>query len=97
MKLQKTVLSVFALGGVLVLGACTTKPTRTEANFGASVRQMIEAQTFDPGTRENPSAVAPEGGDGKRLEGVLEQYRTDVAKPDAVDKDIAINVGADRQ
>jgi type IV pilus biogenesis protein CpaD/CtpE len=64
--------------------ACASKPTETERNFGASVRNMIEAQTADPSTLSAPSTETIEDSDGRRLEAVLDVYRTDVAKPAAV-------------
>jgi len=72
--------------------ACAHKPTETERNFGASVRNMIEAQTYDPSTLTAPSTDTIEDSDGRRLEAVLDAYRTDVAKPSAVNDEIVINV-----
>ena len=77
----------------LLLCACASKPTATESNFGDSVRQIVRAQTYDPGTLTAPSAETIESGDGQRLEGVIEVYRTDIAKPETVDNEIVINVG----
>ena len=79
-----------------LLAACTTEPTATEANFGASVRQMIEAQTYDPSTLTTPSTETIDSGDGRRLETVLETYRTDVAKPAVVNEDIVVSVDGQR-
>jgi hypothetical protein len=72
------------------------KPTLVERNFGESVRQMVEAQTYDPSTLSNPSTEPVEGGDGQQLENVIGAYRSDVAKPEAVNDDIVINVGGQR-
>jgi hypothetical protein len=88
-KLYSAVLVTLPLG----LGACVAEPTLTETNFGNSVRQMIEAQTYDPSTLRTPSTDPVDSADGKRLENVLEAYRTDVAKPAAVSEDVVINVG----
>lgn len=76
-----------------LLAACSTNtPTPTERDFGNSVRNMIEAQTYDPSTLGSPSTETPEGIDGRRLEAVLDVYRTDVAKPESVSDEIVINV-----
>ena len=70
------------LGLPLLLCGCVTEPTQTEASFGDSVRQMIQAQTHDPSTLTNPSEESVEGADGQRAESVLEAYRSGVTKPD---------------
>ena len=76
------------------LAACTThNPMPTERDFGNSVRNMIETQTYDPSTLSSPPTETVEGSDGRRLEAVLEVYRTDVTGPDSVSDEIVINVG----
>ena len=85
---------VFAAFGVaaLMLAGCSGEPTQTQTNFGVSVRQMVEAQTANPSTITNPSAESMQGTDGKRIEAVLDAYRTDVAKPEAVNESVNINL-----
>jgi hypothetical protein len=94
---MKNVSAVLALAlAATLLGACAAlepEPTLTESHFGDSVRQMIEAQTYDPSTLSSPSTQPVEGGDGQRIENVLEAYRQDVAKPATADDDIVINLG----
>lgn len=91
MKTNITMLApVFA---TLLLAGCATEPTPTERNFGESVRQMIRAQTYDPGTLTSPSDAVIDNTDGQMLEGVLETYRETVANPDSVGNEITINVG----
>jgi hypothetical protein len=81
------------LATTALLAACSTNnPTPTERSFGDSVRNMIEAQTYDPSTRSSPSTETVDSSDGRRLEAVLDVYRTDVAKPDTVGDEIVINV-----
>jgi type IV pilus biogenesis protein CpaD/CtpE len=79
---------------VLALAGCAVEPekTATETHFGESVRQMVQAQTANPSTLSNPPTESLENADGKRLEKVLEAYRTDVAKPEAVKNDVVISV-----
>lgn len=96
MKSYQTLAALVGLPVVVMLGACTTEPTLTERNFGKSVRQMVRAQTYDPSTLETPSTETIENADGRRLESVLEAYRTDVAKPEAVNDDIVISVDGQR-
>lgn len=85
------------LGGLataVLLTACSTNtPTPTERDFGDSVRNMIEAQTYDPSTLASPSTETVDSSDGRRLEAVLDVYRTDVSGPDSVSDEIVINVG----
>ena len=65
--------------GASLLAGCADTPLADE-DYGSSVRQMIQAQTFDPAAASNPPALAPEITDGARLEEALEVYRKDVAK-----------------
>ena len=68
---------VFVAAGLLLWG-CGNTPS--DADYGESVRRMIEAQTFDLAAASNPPALAPELTDGARLQNALEVYRKDVAK-----------------
>lgn len=90
MNSYKILTAVVAFPIAATLAACAS--TATERNFGASVRQMIEAQTYDPSTLTTPSTETIEDSDGRRLESVLQTYRTDVSKPEAVSEDIVISV-----
>lgn len=73
----------------VALCACTAYP-RTEADFGNSVRQMISAQTANPGPAD---LAAPEEGDGERLNTVVEAYRTDVSRGGAASQNVAVTFG----
>jgi type IV pilus biogenesis protein CpaD/CtpE len=78
----------------LLLAACdTTGMTRTEQDFGNSVRHMVEVQTYNPEAARRPSTEPPTEMDGERAGTVLESYRTEIGKPADVDKPIVINVG----
>ena len=94
MNSYKTLAAVVALPVIATLMACA--PTLTEQNFGASVRQMIESQTNDPSTLTTPSTETIEDSDGRRLEAVLDTYRTDVTKPEAISEDLVISVDGAR-
>lgn len=61
---------------VLALSACSTDPVRVEADYGNSVRNMIEAQMANPEAARNPSSGLPGGLDGGKGEKVIEAYRT---------------------
>jgi type IV pilus biogenesis protein CpaD/CtpE len=96
MTSKRTFVALAALIVLTTLGACAHEPTALERNFGASVRNMIEAQTHDPSTLSSPSTETIEQSDGRRLESVLDVYRTDVAKPQAASEDIVISVDGGR-
>ena len=76
MKIEQT--TALAVASLLTAG-CADTPL-ADADYGNSVRQMVQAQTFDPAAANNPPALAPEITDGPRLETALEVYRKDVAK-----------------
>lgn len=62
----------------LLLSACAN--THSDADYGRSVQQMVQSQTFDPVAASNPPELAPEITDGERLKNALDVYRKDVAK-----------------
>jgi hypothetical protein len=63
---------------VLVVSGCAN--TTSDEDYGQSVRQLVQAQTFDPAAASNPPELAPEITDGARLQNALDVYRKDVAK-----------------
>ena len=79
---------VLALAPV-ALSACAVYP-RTEADFGNSVRQMISAQTANPGPAD---PAAPAEGDGERLNTVVEVYRADVSRGDQAPQNVSVSFG----
>lgn len=62
----------------LLVASCAN--TYSDDDYGRSVRQMIQAQTFDPAAASNPPELPPEISDGERLKNALDVYRKDVAK-----------------
>jgi PBP1b-binding outer membrane lipoprotein LpoB len=91
MDASKRVYAAFGVAALMLAG-CSGEPTQTQTNFGASVRQMIEAQTANPSTLANPSAEPIDSTDARRIEAVLEAYRTDVTRPEAVNDNVTINL-----
>ncbi|HEX9877800.1 MAG TPA: hypothetical protein VGC50_14200 [Gammaproteobacteria bacterium] len=82
-----------ALPVIAALAACAAYP-RTEADFGNSVRHMVRSQTVVTG----PVDTAPvESGDGERLNGVLEAYRTDVSRTEEAPPPVAVQFGGTPQ
>ncbi len=86
----RTILILAALGATTMNG-CATEPTAVEAAFGNSARQMVIAQTYDPAAADEPIVAAPLN--GEYGVNVLDEYRVDVAKKEAVCNDIVFNIG----
>lgn len=78
---------------VICLGGCTasTDPIQVENDYGNSVRQMIDAQIYDPAAVHNPPTQVP-GFDAPKGHNVLEEYRKDVAKPSEALQPIDIRI-----
>lgn len=67
-----------ALLAAAALAGCATSFPRVDAAMGKSFAQMIRAQTLDPGAAAHPAALAPQSGDGERLENALRAHRKEV-------------------
>jgi hypothetical protein len=89
----RTLATPVGLLAVCLLGGCATEPTLTERNFGDSVRNMVQAQTYDASTLTNPSSAAIDGTDGQKLESAVEVYRGTSGDTESVGSEININVG----
>jgi hypothetical protein len=74
-----------------LLAGCES--TQTEREYGAAVRQMINAQTYDPSTLTNPSAEPVEGADPDMVNAAIKVFREHVSRPEDVGQDIVIQVG----
>jgi hypothetical protein len=82
--------TLLGLAAMATLGACTAYP-RTEADFGNSVRHMINSQAIVNG----PVDTAPvETTDGQRLNGVLEAFRTDVTRESSGPPPVTVSFGS---
>lgn len=79
------------LSGVVTVAVAG--PTATEADFGNSVRNMIEQQTYDPKAAAQPAQNPPTMMDGERAAAALKVYRTQTEKPAKTDVPIGIVVG----
>ena len=79
---------------ISLLSACADTPV-ADADYGNSVRHMVQAQTYDPAAARNPPELAPEQTDGARLENAMDVYRKDVAKGrDEVKQSVVFEVGS---
>lgn len=90
MRLTTRIISGLSLTLAVTLMTACTSPSAVESDFGNSVRHMRQAQTLNPGT---PSRETIETTDGDRLSAVLDVYRGDVARPEAIRESIVIDAG----
>jgi type IV pilus biogenesis protein CpaD/CtpE len=91
MRAYHLVIGLAGLWQASLLTGCATGPTNVERDFGNSVRNMVQAQTYNPDAAL--SYEPPMEMDGERAGAVLETYRTEIGKPADVQKPIVINVG----
>lgn len=75
---MKTIHASSLVTAALLVSGCAN--TYSDEDYGRSVQQMVQSQTFDPIAASNPAELAPEITDGERLQNALEVYRKDVAK-----------------
>lgn len=79
-------------GAAVALAGCAS--THSDDDYGRSVQQMVQSQTFDLAAASNPLELAPELTDGARLQNALDVYRKDVAKGSAeVKQPIVFEIG----
>jgi hypothetical protein len=78
----------------LAVAGCATEygQSRSEREFGNSVRHVVQAQKANPDKSENPDPNPVDHADGARLEPVLKAYRTDTGAPEKVERDILLDV-----
>ena len=74
------------------LAGCASQ-TRTEEDYGRSVREMINAQVADPATLTNPSTAAVTGADPDMANAAVKAMREHVAQPGDVKRDIVMKGG----
>lgn len=89
-------LAATLIAAVVALPGCADTP-ESDADYGRSVQQMVQSQTYDPAAAANPPENAPDVSDGARLKNALDVYRKDVAKGgDEVKAPVVFEVGNDR-
>jgi type IV pilus biogenesis protein CpaD/CtpE len=94
MRARHYVIGLSCIMQSLLLAGCdTTGMSRTEEDFGNSVRHMVKMQTYNPDAALLPSTEPQTEMDAERAGVVLETYRTEVGKPSEVAKPLVINVG----
>lgn len=65
--------------GLTILGGCadwSSNPARTQADYGASVHNMVSNQVYDPDKAQHPEDKLPDGMEGNKTGSVLNKtYR----------------------
>ncbi|MDH3266784.1 MAG: hypothetical protein OEM25_07455 [Gammaproteobacteria bacterium] len=89
----KTVVNCGMLVAALLVVGCSRQPTVPAAEFGATVRNVMESQIHDYEAAMHPDPNAVEGGDPYRLEAAVNAHRADVSQPADVKQPVTVNVG----
>jgi hypothetical protein len=70
---------------LMVMGGCaewSSTPARVQADYGASVRNMVSKQIYNQNKAQHPTALLPSGMEGNKAGTVLEKaYRKDIGNP----------------
>lgn len=69
-----------------VLSGCSawsSNPARTQADYGASVRNLVSNQIYNPNKAQHPKGLLPSGIEGNKAQTILEgrTYRGDIGNP----------------
>jgi type IV pilus biogenesis protein CpaD/CtpE len=86
---------IIALAVIGALAGCST--TATQEDFGNSVASLIQAQTANPETLTNPSAVPVTGVDADYANNVVTEMRKDVSQPAEVKEPIEMVLWGSRR
>ena len=89
--MSKVLIGTVTAVAALAAAGCADAPS--EADYGNSVKQMVEAQTYDPAASANPPEQPPMASDAARLDNAMTVYRIDVAKAGAVKREAEFSVG----
>jgi len=95
MKTNNAVFKTVAVCAAILLNIGCAE-TRTEREFGDSVRSVMNAQIYDKGAALSPSTEPVTGGHAGRLEGVIETHSTDSAKTSDVSKPLVLEIGSNQ-
>lgn len=82
-----------ALALFVLLTGCVIDPKNVEEDFGKSVKQMVDAQIYDPKAATNPDLIAPLILDGSAAGSSVETVREkSKGKGDEKKQPLTINV-----
>jgi hypothetical protein len=91
---MRNVLLAAAAAG-LALSGCAQTPL--EADYGQSVKQIMDYQVYDRRALFNPSAAAVEGADPDMLNLAVQSLRTEKVERAQVTQPLTINIGSQGQ
>jgi hypothetical protein len=81
---SSTPLILLALS-LMVLDGCaefSSTPARVQADYGTSVRSLVNNQIYNPDKAQHPAALLPNGMEGNKADRILEKaYRQDIGDP----------------
>lgn len=75
MKSISNRLPLLLMSGLAIAGCTSTDPGRVENDFGESVRQMIDAQLYNPEAAVDPSLIGVDTLDGTSAAIAIDNYR----------------------
>ena len=81
------------LSAALLITAGCASQSQPGAEFGSTVRGVMQNQVYDPVAAVYPAEEAVTGGNGDRLEKVVEMHSGSVSNPQGVQR--PLNVGVD--
>ena len=80
---------------VTLAGCVSTEPLRVEEDFGKSVNQMIQAQTYNPEAAARTESLPVKEMDGKMAIDTLEALRKDTSRnTETLNNVINVQIGA---
>lgn len=91
--LKKIILICPLLIAAMLASGCSRQPTIPAAEFGETVRTVMESQIHDHEAAIHPNPDAVEGSDPDRMDAALNAYREDVPQPQEIQQPISIRVG----
>ncbi len=93
MNINNAMLKSAAFGAALLLLAGCAE-TRTEREFGDSVRSVMSKQIADPHAAALPSSDPVTGGHTGRLESVIEAHGSDVSNSEGINDPVTVGIGS---
>lgn len=74
------------------LAGCISDANYVEDDFGTSVRQMVDAQIYDPAAASQPDLIPPLLIDGEVVGTTVEGYRQDAKREDKAGSNIVFSI-----
>ena len=84
------------LAVAVLASGCNRQPTIPDAEFGETVRGVMNSQIHDYEAAIHPNPDAVEGSDPYRLDAALNAHREDVADAQEVQQPVTISIGSQR-